>query len=75
MRTPSGWPIIVIWSARQAITRCLKPSQPIFPAQNTLAEVWADRLLTYVQLHKALGGGWNLTDAQWSGPQAKSQGQ
>jgi outer membrane protein TolC len=23
-------------------------------------------LTAYVQLYKALGGGWNLTDAQWT---------
>jgi HAE1 family hydrophobic/amphiphilic exporter-1 len=50
-------------------------------AQNTVnpaGQVGADPVppgqeFTYVQLYKALGGGWNLTDAQWSGPQAKSK--
>jgi multidrug efflux system outer membrane protein len=51
----------------------LEAQQLLFPAENQLAQVRADRLFTYVQLYKALGGGWNLTDAQWSGPQAKSQ--
>jgi outer membrane protein, multidrug efflux system len=51
----------------------LEAQQLLFPAENQLAQVRADRLFTYVQLYKALGGGWNLTDAQWSGPQAKSK--
>jgi outer membrane protein, multidrug efflux system len=53
----------------------LEAQQLLFPAENQLAQVRANRLFTYVQLYKALGGGWNLTDAQWGGPQAKSQEQ
>jgi outer membrane protein, multidrug efflux system len=53
----------------------LEAQQLLFPAENQLAQIRANRLFTYVQLYKALGGGWNLTDPQWSGPQAKSQGQ
>ena len=53
----------------------LEAQQQLFPVQIKLAEVRANRLLTYVQLYKALGGGWNLTDAQWSGSQAQSQKQ
>ena len=51
----------------------LEAQQLLFPAENQLAQVRANRLFTYVQLYKVLGGGWNLTDAQWSGPQVKSQ--
>jgi len=51
----------------------LEAQQQLFPAQTKLAEVRANRLLTYVRLYKVLGGGWNPTDAQWSGPQAKRQ--
>jgi multidrug efflux system outer membrane protein len=53
----------------------LEAQQQLFPAQTKLAEVRANRLFTYVRLYKVLGGGWNLTDAQWSGPQAKRQEQ
>ena len=53
----------------------LEAQQLLFPAENQLAQVRANRLFTYVQLYKVLGGGWNLTDAQWSGPQAKNQEQ
>jgi multidrug efflux system outer membrane protein len=53
----------------------LEAQQLLFPAENQLAQVRANRLNTYVQLYKVLGGGWHLTDAQWRGPQAKSQEQ
>ena len=52
----------------------LEAQQLLFPAENQLAQVRANRLFTYVQLYKVLGGGWHLTDAQWSGPQAQRQG-
>jgi len=54
----------------------LEAQQQLYPAQNTLAQIRRDRLTTYVQLYKALGGGWNLSDAQWisqgerTGPEA-----
>jgi hypothetical protein len=38
----------------------------LYPAQNTLAQIRRDRLLAYVRLYKALGGGWSLTDADWT---------
>jgi multidrug efflux system outer membrane protein len=43
----------------------LEAQQQLYPAQNTLAQIRRDRLLAIVQLYKALGGGWNLTDAEW----------
>jgi outer membrane protein, multidrug efflux system len=52
----------------------LEAQQLLFPAETQLAQVRANRLFTYVQLYRVLGGGWNLTDAQWSGPQANRQG-
>jgi len=45
----------------------LEAQQQLYPAQTTLAQIRRNRLLAYVQLYKALGGGWNLTDAQWAG--------
>jgi multidrug efflux system outer membrane protein len=45
----------------------LEAQQQLYPAQNTLAQIRANRLVAYVQLYKALGGGWNLTDSQWTG--------
>src|SRR5467141_3773062 len=43
----------------------LEAQQQLYPAQNTLAQIRRDRLLSYVRLYRALGGGWTLTDAQW----------
>jgi multidrug efflux system outer membrane protein len=51
----------------------LEAQQLLFPAQNKLAEVRAEWLFTSVRLYKALGGGCKLSDAQWSGPQARSR--
>jgi len=45
----------------------LEAQQQLYPAQNTLAQIRRNRLLAYVQLYKALGGGWSLTDAEWTG--------
>ena len=53
----------------------LEAQQLLFPAETELAQVRADRLFTYVQLYRVLGGGWTLPDAQWSGPQAQRQKQ
>src|SRR6266550_3150588 len=44
----------------------LEAQQQLYPAQNTLAQIRRDRLLAHVRLYKALGGGWSLTDAQWT---------
>ena len=46
----------------------LEAQQQLYPAQNTLAQIRQNRLLAYAQLYRALGGGWSLMDAQWSGP-------
>ena len=44
----------------------LEAQQQLFPAQNTLAQIRRNRLLTHVRLYRVLGGGWSLTDAQWN---------
>ncbi len=51
----------------------LEAQQQLYPAQNTLAQIRRDRLRAHVQLYKALGGGWSLTDDQWK-DQAKGSG-
>jgi multidrug efflux system outer membrane protein len=43
----------------------LEAQQRLYPAQLSLAQTEISRRLVVVQLYKALGGGWNLTDAQW----------
>ena len=47
----------------------LEAQQQLYPAQNTLAQIRLNRLISHVRLYRALGGGWTLTDQQWmSGP-------
>ena len=48
----------------------LEAQQQLFPAQTSLVQTELNQRLVIVQLYKALGGGWKLQDAQWSGPQA-----
>jgi multidrug efflux system outer membrane protein len=45
----------------------LEAQQQLYPAQTTLAQIQRNRLISYVQLYKALGGGWSLRDAEWTG--------
>jgi outer membrane protein, multidrug efflux system len=42
----------------------------LYPAQNALALTELNRRTVIVQLYKALGGGWNLTDPGWVGPKS-----
>jgi multidrug efflux system outer membrane protein len=44
----------------------LEAQQQLFPAQQMLAQIRRDRLTAYVALYKSLGGGWDLSDAQWT---------
>jgi outer membrane protein, multidrug efflux system len=46
----------------------LEAQQQLYPAQSTLAQIRRSRLIAYVELYKALGGGWSLGDAEWTGP-------
>jgi multidrug efflux system outer membrane protein len=39
----------------------------LYPAENSLVTYDLDRKLALVDLYRSLGGGWNLTDAQWTG--------
>jgi multidrug efflux system outer membrane protein len=43
----------------------LESQQQLFPAQLALAQTELERRLVIIQLYKVLGGGWNLTDAQF----------
>jgi multidrug efflux system outer membrane protein len=51
----------------------LQAQQQLFPAETTLARTRLERLVTLVELYRALGGGWQLDDAEWSGPGAKRE--
>jgi multidrug efflux system outer membrane protein len=46
----------------------LDAEQSLFPSENALAQTQRDQLVAVVNLYKALGGGWNLKDADWSAP-------
>jgi len=46
----------------------LEAQQQLVPAENLLAQTELDRRLVIVQLYEALGGGWQLNDADWNGP-------
>jgi multidrug efflux system outer membrane protein len=43
----------------------LEAQQQLFPAENALAQTELNRRVVFIQLYKALGGGWNLDDAAW----------
>jgi outer membrane protein, multidrug efflux system len=47
----------------------IEAQQQLFPAENALAQVQRDQLVTVVQLYRALGGGWS-TDAVPPAPPA-----
>jgi multidrug efflux system outer membrane protein len=44
----------------------LEAQQLLYPAEITLAQIERDQLLTVVTLYRALGGGWQLSDEQWT---------
>jgi multidrug efflux system outer membrane protein len=43
----------------------LEAEQRLYPAQLALADTEVSRRLVLVQLYRALGGGWNLSEGQW----------
>ena len=45
----------------------LQAQQQLFPAETVLAETRFERLAALVELYRALGGGWQLPDADWAG--------
>jgi multidrug efflux system outer membrane protein len=42
----------------------LETQQRLYPAQFVQAQIRLGRLIAFVHLYKALGGGWNLADPQ-----------
>ena len=44
----------------------LEAEQQLYPAEDALAQTQRDQLLAVVNLYKALGGGWRLSDQQWT---------
>jgi multidrug efflux system outer membrane protein len=53
-------------SGRASYFEVLEAQQELFPAEAELAQTQRDQLLAVVNLYKALGGGWNVADAQWT---------
>ena len=49
----------------------LQAQQQQLAAENSLARTRFDRLASLVQLYKALGGGWKLSDQEWSAADAR----
>lgn len=56
-------------AGRASYFEVLEAQQQLFPAEDALAQTQRDQLLATVSLYKALGGGWNLTNEQFSRPQ------
>jgi len=55
-------------AGRASYFEVLEAEQLLFPAEDALAQTQRDQLLVAVSLYKALGGGWNLSDTQWTHP-------
>ncbi len=53
-------------AGRASYFEVLEAEQLLFPTEDALAQTQRDQLLAFVNLYKALGGGWNLSDVQWS---------
>ncbi len=53
-------------AGRASYFEVLEAEQLLFPAEDALAQTQRDQLLAVVDLYKALGGGWNLSDVEWS---------
>jgi len=54
-------------AGRASYYEVLQAQQMLFPAEVSLAQTKRDQLAAVVQLYKALGGGWKLKDADWTG--------
>lgn len=52
---------------RSTYFEVLEAQQQLYPAEAELAQTQEAQLAAVVDLYKALGGGWKLTDEQWSG--------
>lgn len=52
-------------AGRASYFEVIEAQQQLFPAEDQLARVQQAQLIAVVNLYKALGGGWNLTDDQF----------
>lgn len=55
-------------AGRASYFEVIEAEQQLFPAQDALAQTSEAQLIATVNLYKALGGGWRLTDEQWTQP-------
>ena len=55
-------------AGKASYVEVLDAEQALYPSENVLAQTQRDQLLAVVNLYKALGGGWNLKDADWTQP-------
>ena len=55
-------------AGRASYFEVLEAEQLLFPAEDAVAQTQRDQLLALVNLYKALGGGWNLSDVEWNRP-------
>jgi outer membrane protein, multidrug efflux system len=53
---------------RASYFEVLEAEQQLFPAEDALAQTERDQLFAIVDLYKALGGGWNLSNSEWIRP-------
>jgi len=53
-------------AGRASYFEVLEAEQQLFPAEDAVAQTQRDELLAVVDLYKALGGGWQLSNADWS---------
>jgi multidrug efflux system outer membrane protein len=51
---------------RASYFEVLEAEQLLFPAEDALAQAQRDQLLAVVNLYRALGGGWRLSDEAWT---------
>jgi outer membrane protein, multidrug efflux system len=52
-------------NGQSSLIEVLETKQRLYSSQLSLTQTEINRRLVVIQLYKALGGGWNLTDAQW----------
>lgn len=55
-------------NGRASYFEVLEAEQQLYPSEDALAQTQRDQLVAVVNLYKALGGGWNLKDAEWAQP-------
>jgi multidrug efflux system outer membrane protein len=53
---------------RASYFEVLDAEQSLFPSEDALAQTQRDQLIAVVSLYKALGGGWNMKDEEWTQP-------